>query len=270
MRSTPVSPVGSTTRAARAWIVDGRLARCRRGTHGGQRSPCGPVLVGVVQISAFGANRLLDRGHLELGPCAHRPGGRPGRAGRARPRRARRCGEVVQQRAVSASSTTSMPIDEPPNRGLTMYGPSNGGWRRPPTSSARGSDGRPAAATTAAERELVHAQRGRRDGAGRCSGRRPDRGRLQVPSSPGPPWQQFTTAPVSSSVAAARAAPRRTRPRAPSRSSQALRSPTGRTPSRKSLRLERRVAREPVAGLRPVDGAPPSPAPASAARPAGR
>ena len=50
--------------------------------------------------------------------------------------------------AVDQSFTTSMPIEEPPYRGLTMYGPGKSGSGAAASSATRGSTGTPAAART--------------------------------------------------------------------------------------------------------------------------
>ena len=60
----------------------------------------GPAPQGHLQVEEVGAERLEHR-------PAHAGGG------------CRRGGAL----AVARSSTTSMPMDEPPKRGLTMYGP---------------------------------------------------------------------------------------------------------------------------------------------------
>ena len=158
--------------------------------------------------------------------------------------------------AVARSATTSMPIDEPPKRGLTMYGPLEADPRPCRRRAAtRGNAASPAAAMTAAEGELVHAERRARRPSGRCSGARPGRARAcSVPSSPGPPWQQTTATSTLEAVGLAEppAVGRRSRPRARAPGGAAS-APRG-TPSTKAGRLERRVDLEPVARLGPVEG----------------
>ena len=78
------------------------------------------------------------------------------------------------------------------------------GRRRRRSSTARGQRRQPGGRDDAAERQLVHAERGARPRRARCSARRPGRARAcSVPSSPGPPWQQLRTASISSAPALA-------------------------------------------------------------------
>ncbi len=106
---------------------------------------------------------------------ARRRSGRRGHPGRAR--RPLRLWKwmLARRRALCRLEIgdTSIPIDEPPKRGFTMYGPAE--IRVPPRSrslrqrSPAGSTGKPAETATAGEGELVHPERRRRRRPGPCS-----------------------------------------------------------------------------------------------------
>ena len=125
MRRMPVSPVSSTTRLGQGLDggaqlgrdVGGELARRAARPSGRRYFSAYEKIAPSAGRSGFSISETASVGAVRTETLRSKSSGRFGSTTAP----SRRSGDVASSAtAVSQSSTTSMPIEEPPNRGLTM------------------------------------------------------------------------------------------------------------------------------------------------------